>query len=619
MSISLLFDVFVFLVAACVVVPLAARFKLGSVLGYLAAGIAIGPFGLELIGHSESIMHFAEFGVVMMLFIIGLEMEPAVLWRLRRSIVGLGGLQVLVTMGAFTAIGLWMGYSWQISVTVSMALALSSTALVLQMLQERHLMNTTVGQSSFAVLLFQDIAVIPFLILIPFIATTAGMHAAPAAEDTHNITANLPAWGQALAVALAIAVIIFAGRYLLYYLFREVARTRLREVFVALSLALVVGVALLMQWVGASPALGVFIAGVVLANSEYRHSLENDIEPFKGLLLGLFFISVGMGIDFDLFEAYPQTVLALVIGLIAVKAIVLFSLGNLFGLKSHNDYMFALALSQGGEFGFVILKYIAGTALLPELEINMLVLVVALSIASTPIIMLFYSRIIAPRLMYTPDPKEFDAIDEQHPIIIAGFGRFGQVIGRFLAGKGVAITVLENDPDQINLLRKFGYKGYYGDATRPDMLYKAGAERARVLIVAVDDPKASLDIVRRAKKGFPHLTVFARAHNRQHAYELHKLGVDYFKRELFDSSLTMAQDVMVHLGRDRDEIAHKAKLFQHHDEATLRESFAFFENEPMLVDFAKTRREELERILRSDVEDHDRHSEELERTERSDL
>jgi voltage-gated potassium channel Kch len=277
--------------------------------------------------------------------------------------------------------------------------------------------------------------------------------------------------------------------------------------------------------------------------------------------------------------------------------------------------MFALALSQGGEFGFVLLKYIAGTALLPEMETNMLVLVVALSIASTPIIMLYYSHLIAPRLMFTRDPKEFDAIDEQHPIIIAGFGRFGQVIGRFLAGKGVAITVLENDPDQINLLRKFGYKGYYGDATRPDMLHKAGAERARVLIVAVDDPKSCLDIVRRAKEGFPHLAVFARAHNRQHAYELNKLGVEYFKRELFDSSLTMAQEVMVHLGRDRDDIAAKAKIFQHHDEATLRESFAFFENEPMLVDFAKTRREELERILRSDVEDHDRHNEEMERKE----
>jgi monovalent cation:proton antiporter-2 (CPA2) family protein len=616
MGISLLFDVFIFLMAACVVVPLASRFKLGSVLGYLAAGIVIGPFGLALIGHSENIMHFAEFGVVMMLFIIGLEMEPALLWRLRRSIIGLGGMQVLLTIAMLSAIGMWLGYSWQVSVAVSMALALSSTALVIQMLQEKHLMNTTVGQSSFAVLLFQDIAVIPFLVLIPLLAASAGLDDTSQIATQHGFIATLPAWGRAVAVVLAIATIILAGRYLLYYLFREVARTKLREVFVALSLALVVGVALLMQWVGASPALGVFIAGVVLANSEYRHSLENDIEPFKGLLLGLFFISVGMGIDFDLMTENPHTVMALVLGLIAIKALVLFTLGNLFGLKSHNDYMFSLALSQGGEFAFVLLKYAAGAALLPEMETKMLVLVVALSIASTPIILLIYSRLIAPRLMYTPDPKEFDAIDEQHPIIIAGFGRFGQVIGRFLSGKGVAITVLENDPEQINLLRKFGYKGYYGDATKPDMLEKAGAERARVLIVAVDDPKACLDIVRRAKASFPHLSIFARAHNRQHAYELHKLGVDYFKRELFDSSLTLAQDVMVHLGRDRQEIAEKAKLFQHHDEVTLRESFAFFENEPMLVDFAKTRREELERILRSDIEDHDRHSEELERIER---
>jgi monovalent cation:proton antiporter-2 (CPA2) family protein len=610
MSSTSLFDVFIFLVAACVVVPLASRFKLGSVLGYLAAGILVGPFGLGLIEHSESILHFAEFGVVMMLFIIGLELEPALLWRLRKSIIGLGGLQVLLTSAAFTAIGMSVGYSWQVSLVVGMALSLSSTALVIQTLQEKNLMNTTAGKSAFSVLLFQDIAVIPILVLIPLLAKKEVLP-----EDHYSMIANLPAWGQALAVAIAIAAIVIAGRYFLYYLFREVARTKLREVFVALSLALVVGVALLMQWVGASPALGVFIAGVVLANSEYRHSLETDIEPFKGLLLGLFFISVGMGMDFNLLSDAPTTILGAVAILIIVKAVILFLLGQYFGLKSHNDFIFALGLSQGGEFAFVLLKFAAGVELLDGMEAKSLVLIVALSIASTPLLMLLYGRLIAPRFLCKQPMPEFDEVEEQHPIIIAGFGRFGQVIGRFLSGKGVSITVLEKDPDQINLIRKFGYKGYFGDSTRLDFLIKAGAETAKVLIVTVDDVKSCLDIVKLAKENFPNLHIFARAHNRRHAYELDKLGVYYFKRELFDSSLDVAVEVMVFMGRNRTEMEYKAKQFKHHDEATLRESFAFFDDEPLLVNFAKTRREELEQILRSDVEDHDRHTEEMERKE----
>ncbi len=614
MNNATLFDIFVFLLAACLAVPLASRFKLGSVLGYLGAGIAIGPFGLGLIGHSESVMHFAEFGVVMMLFIIGLELEPSVLWKLRRAILGLGTMQVVCTTAAFTSIGVMMGYSWQLSAAVGMALSLSSTALVVQMLQEKNLMNTKVGQSSFAVLLFQDMAVIPFLILIPLLAPDHDASALPGTH--HSIISTLPGWGKAVAVILAIVAIILVGRYLLYYLFREVARTRLREVFVALSLALVVGVALLMQWVGASPALGVFIAGVVLANSEYRHSLETDIEPFKGLLLGLFFITVGMGIDFHLLAGHPFSLLGIVLMLIVVKAVILSILGYAFGLKSHHDYVFSLCLSQGGEFAFVLLKFAAGLNLLPDMETRSLILIVALSITSTPVIMLAYSRLIAPQVLrkHTSAPA-FDVIDEKHPIIIAGFGRFGQVIGRFLSGQGVKITVLEHDPDQINLLRKFGFKGYYGDATRLDLMINAGAADASMLVVAVDEVKACLDIVRLAKEHFPQLKIFARAHNRQHAYELHKLGVDYFKRELFDSSLDVAKHVMLALGRDAKEVQHKAKQFKHHDETTLKESFAFFEDEPLLVNFAKTRREELERILRSDIEDHARHTEELAKTE----
>ncbi len=350
---SNLFTVFVFLSAACLVVPLASRFKLGSVLGYLAAGIMIGPFGLGLIGDAEKIMHFAKFGVVMMLFLIGLELEPALLWRLRKSILGLGGFQVALTSLAFTLIGLALGYSWQISLTAGMALSLSSTALVLQMLQETSLMNTSMGETSFSVLLFQDIAVIPILVIMPLLT----IHGAQNQQIHASMIAALPGWAQALIVACVIVALIAAGRYLSYYLFRAVARTQFREVFTALSLAVVVGITLLMQLVGVSPAMGTFVAGVVLANSEYRRTLETDIEPFKGLLLGLFFISVGMSMDFHLFADSPLRLILAVSALMCVKALILFILGRLFGLNALHNSGFALALAQGGEFAFVLFQF----------------------------------------------------------------------------------------------------------------------------------------------------------------------------------------------------------------------------------------------------------------------
>jgi glutathione-regulated potassium-efflux system ancillary protein KefC len=594
---SNLSTVFVFLAAACLVVPLASRFKLGSVLGYLAAGIIIGPFGLGLIVDAEKIMHFAEFGVVMMLFLIGLELEPALLWRLRKSILGLGGLQVALTSSAFTLIGLALGYSWQMSLTAGMALSLSSTALVLQMLQETNLMNTPMGETSFSVLLFQDIAVIPILVIMPLLA----IHGVQDQQIHASLISNLPGWAQALIVACVIAAVIVAGRYLSYYLFRAVARTHLREVFTALSLAVVVGITLVMQLVGVSPALGTFVAGVVLANSEYRRILETDIEPFKGLLLGLFFISVGMGMDFHLFAESPLHILLAVATLITVKALILFMLGRIFGLNVLHNAGFSLALAQGGEFAFVLFQFAGILTILPQTQEKFLTLAVATSIAVTPLLIALYNRLIVPKFLSVLPERSFDRIEVENPIILAGFGRFGQVIGRFLTAQGIKTTVLEKDPDQIELLRKFGFKGYFGDAARLDLLRSAGADEAKLLIVAVDDPDTCLEIVKLAKEEFPHMKIFARARNRRHAYELSKAGVNYYKREVFDSSLEMAQQIMVSLGKDEFDMHSKAIKFKEHDEAALNASFAFFDNEPELVNYSRTQQTELERILQRDV------------------
>jgi voltage-gated potassium channel Kch len=391
------------------------------------------------------------------------------------------------------------------------------------------------------------------------------------------------------------------GRYLSYYLFRAIARTHLREVFTALSLAVVVGITLLMQLVGVSPALGTFVAGVVLANSEYRHTLKTDIEPFKGLLLGLFFISVGMGMDFHLFAESPLRLLLAITVLMTLKALILFILGRFFGLNALHNSGFALALAQGGEFAFVLFQFAGTLNILPQTQEKFLTLAVATSIAVSPLLIVLYNRLIVPKFLSVLPDRSFDRIEEENPIILAGFGRFGQVIGRFLNAQGIKSTVLEKDPDQIELLRKFDFKGYFGDASRLDLLRSAGAHNAKLLIVAVDDPETCLEIVKLAKEEFPHLKIYARARNRRHAYELSKAGVDYCIREVFNSSLEMAQQIMVSLGKNESDMHFKGIKFKQHDEATLKASFAFFDNEPELVNFSRTQRAELEQILQNDV------------------
>ncbi|HVV68727.1 MAG TPA: monovalent cation:proton antiporter-2 (CPA2) family protein [Gammaproteobacteria bacterium] len=597
---NFLFNVFVFLAATCIVVPLAGSLRLGSVLGYLVAGVLIGPFGMSLISNGEHILRFAQFGVVMMLFIIGLELDPFALWRLRKSILGLGGLQLVVTTLAFSALGMALGFDWHVSVACGLTLSLSSTALVLQLLQEKGLLHTAAGEASFSVLLLQDMAVIPILIIFPLLAPQG---VAVSAQNPGFLT-ELPAWAHALMIAGVVAIIIFGGRYVSRHILRYIAKTNLRELFTAVSLALVVGITLLMNAVGVSPALGAFLAGVVLAKSEYRHSLETDIQPFKGLLLGLFFISVGMGMNFGLLVHNPVYVLTAVVLLIVVKAVILFILGSFFSLNGSQRILFGLALAQGGEFAFVLLQFASGLQILHLDQAAFLTLVVALSMAVTPFLMIFNERYIVPRFMSKLPVREYDRIQESdNPVIIAGYGRFGQIIGRFLRAQGVGFTILEKDPDQVELVRRYGNRGYFGDASRMDLLDSAGARKAKLLIVAVDNANEALEIVRLTRETFPGLTIFARARNRRHAYELQKAGADLFRRELFDSSLWMGQEVMKFLGQSAEETANKAQRFMQHDEQTLKTSFEFFENEPELTEFAKQATDELERIMQNDIND----------------
>ncbi|KTD07452.1 monovalent cation:proton antiporter-2 (CPA2) family protein [Legionella jamestowniensis] len=594
MNNGLLFHIFIFLAAASIIVPLASRFKLGSVLGYLLIGILIGPFGFNLITNSEQIMHFAEFGVIMMLFLIGLELEPARLWQLRKSIIGLGGLQVTLTTILLMGLGLLAGYNWRVSLAISMALSLSSTALVLQILQEKKLMHTATGETSFAVLLFQDIAVIPILILMPMLTSPEAI------TSTAYPVSVLTGWSHAGLIAGIIGAVILAGHYLSHHFFYLIAQTNLREVFTATSLALIVGITLLMQTVGVSPGLGAFIGGVVLANSAYKRTLETDIEPFKGLLLGLFFISVGMSMNFHLLVQQPITLFSVVASFILIKISILLMLGRFFGLTTLQGIAFALVLSQGSEFAFVLFTFAYSTNVISLQDANFFTLAVALSMASTPFLVLIYQYLIVPRFISILPPHQFDAIDIQHSIILAGYGRFGQIIGRFLNAQGIELTVLENDPQQIEQLRKFGIKGHFGDASRLDLLKNAGAQQAKLLIITVDDPDTSLEIVKLAKQEFPQLKIYARARNRRHAYELHKAGVDYFKRETFDSSLSMAQEIMKFLGYEEESLKTKAQAFARHDELTLQKSFTFFEKEHELINLSQQARGELERILKDD-------------------
>ena len=595
----------IYLAAAVIAVPIAKRVGLGSVLGYLIAGMAIGPFGLGLVGEEgQDVLHFAEFGVVMMLFLIGLELDPAVLWRLRTPILGLGGLQVLVTALAVAALSVALGFSVREGLALGLILALSSTAIVLQTLEERELTKTHAGESSFAVLLFQDVAVIFILAVLPLLASDAAGHHGSDHGGGHGSSwvEGLPAWAQTLAVLGAVGSVIVGGRFIMQPAFRYVAKARLREVFVAAALLLIVGIALLMQKVGLSPALGTFVAGVVLANSEYRHELESDIEPFKGLLLGLFFIAVGASIDFALIAGAPLTMAGLVVGLLALKFIVLYVLARVFRLGMDQRLLFALALAQGGEFAFVLFSFSVQNGVLGAAVSGRLVAAVALTMAATPVIISLFQRFVQPRVgTKEREDRPYDTMDEDAPVIIAGHGRFGQIVARLLESQSIPMTVLEYDSDQIELLRKFGRHSYYGDATRYDLLEAAGAAKARLLVLAIDRPEKTLEIVHTVKRHFPQLKIVARSRGRTDAYDLIDAGVDHVVRETFGSAVEAGTRALEQLGYRRHRAYLVARTFVRHDEQFVREVAATRHGAADFFSMIRNRREEVARTLRHDL------------------
>lgn len=543
---------FIYLAAAVIAVPLAKRLGLGSVLGYLVAGVVIGPL-TGLVGQeTTTIQHFAEFGVVMMLFLVGMELDPKALWAMRVRLVGLGGLQVLVTATVGTAVALWLGLVWQTALTVGFVFALSSTAIVLQTLNEKGLAGTEGGRSTFSVLLFQDIAVIPMLAVIPLLAIPELMSSASTAAAQHaqlSLVADLPVWAHGVVVVLAIAVVIVGGYYLSRPLFRYVVQSGLREVFTATALMLVIGIAALMSLVNLSPALGAFLAGVVLANSEFRHELEANIEPFKGLLLGLFFITVGAGINFEVLGQQWGLVLSLAMAVLAVKALILLALALIFRIKGSNGWLFTLGLAQAGEFGFVLLTYSVQNQVIPVELSEILSLVVALSMFLTPLLFIIFDQIVLPRYRRKKnDEPEADPIEETAPVIVAGIGRFGQIVCRLLRANNIPIVVLDHEIKQIENVRRINIKSYFGDASRAELLETAGIAEARLLVVAIDDRQRSTKMVEHVKKLYPGVWVLARAFDRGHGYQLREAGADDIVSETYHSALELGGHALTAMG-----------------------------------------------------------------------
>ncbi len=618
-----LFQVFIYLLAAVVSVPVAKRLGLGSVLGYLLAGAAIGPAALGWVGNdggTDHVMHVAEFGVVILLFLIGLELRPARLWELRRPVLGMGGLQVVGTAGAVMLGALALGLGWRLGLAVGLILAMSSTAIVLQSLGEKNLLKTRGGEACFAVLLFQDLAVIPILTVLPLLSPTGQSTPAPDEGAAGRWLDTLPAWERGLLVVAAVAVIVAGGRYALRPVFRYIAGTGLREMFTATALGLVVGIALLMQSVGISAALGTFIAGVVLSESEYRHQLEADIEPFKGLLLGLFFISVGAGIDFPYVLHHPGATLALVAALLVVKFAVLFGVGRLLGLRPTHDFLFAFALAQGGEFAFVLISVCVNAGVLTDAADNLLTAAVALSMAATPLMLVANDRIArrfrdreAARAEADGGPaRPPDTVDkrDQGGVIIAGFGRFGSIVGRLLTANGVPTTVLENDADWVETMREFGVKTYYGDALREDLLRSAGIEKAKLFIIAIVDKEKSLALVDLLRAEFPHVQILARAHDRIHVYELirHGLTPAQIYRDTLGTSLDMSMDALRAMGMRGTQAARVVEIFREREQATLPELAAVYDGDrKVFVSAARRHIQNLANLFKADATRRDAH------------
>ncbi len=566
MDTTFLLQAVIYLASAVICVPIAKRLGLSSILGYLFAGIIIGPFAFGFIGQQgQDLMHFAEFGVVMMLFLIGLELDPSKFWKMRRFIVGMGSLQVLgTTVILFLLSSLIFDWHWEAALAISLALALSSTAIVLQTLKEKGLSNTSMGRSSFAVLLFQDIAVIPILAFLPLLAVDSMQ----VVNTSHtSIMSNLPGWIQTLVVVGMLSSVYFGGRYLFVPLLKIIAKTRLQELFTASALLLVVGVSYLMQLVGLSPALGAFMAGVILANSEFKHELEGDIAPFKGLLLGLFFIGVGASINFQLIFANPIFILAYGAGLTLIKFLVLYITGKIYNKKVEQNLLFSIGLSQAGEFGFVIMSFCILLNIVPDVLANQIMAIIAISMLSTPILMLIYEKWLA-ELVGTKEKTtdDSDIIDEKNQVIIAGFGHFGSTVGRLLHANKIQATILDHDSDRVDSLRKLGFKVYYGDATRLELLKSAGMENAKLIIAAIDNPTINLKLIEVVRQHFPHVKIMTRARNRIDAYELIDREVKYIFRETLYSAVQMGVEALVELGHRRYTATRQGQQFIKYDE-----------------------------------------------------
>lgn len=597
---AFLLQFFIFLASACIAVPIAKKLGLGSVLGYLIAGIIIGPFGLSLIGKTEEVMHFTEFGVVMMLFLVGLELKPALLWQMRKPIIGMGGSQVGLSTVLLATLGCIV-LPWQQALALGLILSLSSTAIVLQTLSEKGLMNTPVGRSTFSVLLFQDLAVIPMLAFLPLLATLEILNT-PGHSSTLIDLSHYAKWIQIAITLGAILSIFFLGKFAARPIFRGIAATRVKEVFVAAALAIVIGISLLMMAVGLSPALGTFLAGVVLADSEYRHELESHIEPFKGLLLGIFFISIGASLNFLFIGDNILLILGLVIGLIACKWLVLIIVGRLFKVSQKETFLFAVALAQGGEFAFVLFQFGKTHGVLAPEIVEPLISAVAISMFLAPILFIAYERLSCDREEATRE-VEHDLIDTSNrKVILAGFGRLGTDLGRMLIAAGIRPVIIDHDPGNVEALRKFGFEVYYGDITRPDLLESAGASKADLLIITIGEPEKTLQLIQLVQNHYPNLKIIANAHDRKAVYDFLGYGITNVRRETFGSALCLGQDALVALGFHPYEAYKTMRLFRKIDEDNIPRLYKkYILDEEQYVTLYQKHNTEITEVLQADL------------------
>lgn len=595
-----LLQLFIYLAAAAIAVPVARKCGLGSVLGYLMAGIVIGPFGLSLIGETEEVMHFTEFGVVMMLFLVGLELKPALLWQMRTPILGMGGVQVVlstVVIGGLTVYFL----PWQQAVAIGLILSLSSTAIVLQTLREKGQMTTSAGRSIFSVLLFQDLAVIPMLAVLPLLTTVTVQSEGHHPSMLFDI-GSLPGYLRILVTVLAIFSIFFIGKFASRPMFRTIAATRVREIFVAAALALVVGISLLMSAVGLSPALGTFLAGVVLADNEYRHELESDIEPFKGLLLGIFFISIGASLNFSLIGEKLFLVAGITAGLIGLKWLALVATGYIFKMAGSERSLFAVSLAQGGEFAFVLFQFSKTSGVMPAETVEPLISAVAISMFLAPLLYIAYEKVAGSREKEGSRREADTILRSEHKVILAGFGRLGIDLGRFLISAGIKPVILDHDAANVEVLRKFGFEVYYGDVTRLDLLEAAGAEEAELLLITIGDVDKATELVELARKHYPRLKVAANAADRSSAYRLMDLGITVIRRETFGSALALGQDSLKLLGIDPYEAYRLMRIFRKNDEEMMPELHRIHrEDEGQYISMYQKHNADLEELMKLDL------------------